>query len=541
MKTIFYNGRVYTGGDTEQQAFLVEDGYFRAVGSDREILSLGEPDTPFLDLEGRFVCAGFNDSHMHLLGFGQSLLEARLWEHTDSLSGMLGYLREYAASHPPREGRWLLGRGWNQDCFRDVSRMPDRSDLDAISTEYPILLTRACGHCCAVNGKALRIAGITASTPSPEGGSIGMRDGEPDGRLYDNAIDLVKPFIPVPDRDELKDMIRLAQKALNSYGVTSVQTDDYSVFRTIPYEEVNEAYRELKERGELTVRVCEQANIPEEDELRRFIEAGNTTGTGDALFRIGPVKLLGDGSLGSRTAHLSRPYADSPDTRGFSLFRQEELYRMISLAHRSGMQIAVHAIGDACLDEVLDAFERVLREAPRKDHRHGVVHCQITRPDQLTRIRALNLHVYAQSVFLDYDNHIAEKRVGRELASTSYSWKTLLRDGVSVSNGSDCPVEPPDVMRGMECAVTRTSLDGTGPYLPKEAFTIREALDSYTIRGAEASFEEKEKGRIEPGTLADFTVLEGNPFETEERQLHTVKAHACYLGGKCVFPTDKQA
>ncbi len=541
MKTIFYNGRVYTGEDTEEQAFLVEDGLFKAVGSDREILSLGEPDTLLLDLEGRFVCAGFNDSHMHLLGFGQFLLDARLSEHTGSLSEMLEYLKEYAASHPPREGRWLLGRGWNQDYFSDSSRMPDRNDLDAVSTEYPILLTRACGHCAIANSMALRIAGITASTPSPDGGSIGTEDGEPDGRLYDNAIDLVKPFIPAPDKEELKNMIRSAVRELNSYGITSVQTDDYCVFRSIPWETVNEAYRELKEEGDLTVRVSEQANFAEEDTLRRFIEAGNTTGTGDALFRIGPLKLLGDGSLGSRTAHLSRPYADSPDTCGFSLFRPEELYRMISLAHKNGMQVAVHAIGDASLDEVLDTFERVLRETPRDDHRHGVVHCQITRPDQLSRIKALNLHVYAQSVFLDYDNHIVEKRVGSELASTSYSWKTLLQSGVSVSNGSDCPVELPDVMRGIECAVTRTSLDGTGPYLPEEAFTIREALDSYTIRGAEASFEEKEKGLIKPGYLADFTVLERNPFEAEERQLHYVKVHACYLDGKCVFLTDLPA
>ena len=211
----------------------------------------------------------------------------------------------------------------------------------------------------------------------------------------------------------------------------------------------------------------------------------------------------------------------------------------ISLAHRNGMQVAVHAIRDACLDEVLDAFERVLREVPREDHRHGIVHCQITRPDQLRRIRALNLHVYAQSGFLDYDNHIAEKRVGEKLASKSYSWKTLLGSGVSVSNGSDCPVELPDVMRGIECAVTRTSLDGTGPYLPREAFTVWEALDSYTIRGAEASFEEKEKGLIKPGYLADFTVLERNPFETEKKQLHSVEVHSCYLGGKCVFLSVK--
>ncbi len=538
MKTIFYHGRVYTGEQTEKQAFLVEDGVFGAVGSDREILSLREPDTVLKDLDGRFVCAGFNDSHMHLLGFGQSLLEARLAEHTDSLAQMLRYLREYAASHPPREGRWLLGRGWNQDCFSDVSRMPDRSDLDAVSTEYPIMLTRACGHCCVVNGKALQLAGISSATPSPDGGSIGIKDGEPDGRLFDNAIDLLKPFIPAPDKEELKEMIRLAERRLHSYGVTSVQTDDYSVFRSVPYETINDAYRELKEQGELTVRVCEQANLPDPNELKRFLEAGYTTGVGDDLFRIGPLKLLGDGSLGSRTAHLSRPYADSPDTSGFSLLRPEELYELISLAHGKGMQVAVHAIGDACLDDVLDAFERVLRETPGAGRRHGIVHCQITRPEQLARIRALGLHVYAQSVFLDYDNHIVEKRVGSELAASSYAWKTLMRDGVSVSNGSDCPVELPDVMRGIECAVTRTSFDGTGPYRPEEAFTRKEALDSFTIRGAEASFEETKKGYVRPGYLADFTVLERNPFETEENELHTIGIRACYLGGECVFHQD---
>ena len=175
------------------------------------------------------------------------------------------------------------------------------------------------------------------------------------------------------------------------------------------------------------------------------------------------------------------------------------------------------------------------REHPRDDHRHGIVHCQITRPDQLSRIRALGLHVYAQSVFLDYDNHIVESRAGAKLAASSYSWKTLKDSGVSVSNGSDCPVELPDVMRGIECAVTRTSLDGTGPYLPEQAFTVKEALDSFTTLGAEASFEEFRKGRIAPGYAADFTILEQNPFEVSGRMLHTIAVCSCYLGGKCVY------
>ena len=535
MRRIFTNGAVYTGSLPLGQAFAVESGQFIAVGRDEEILPLLREGDEHRDLAGRFVCAGFNDSHMHLLNYGQSLHGAQLAGHTDSLEGLLACLRAHLRAHPPREGQWLRGRGWNQDYFTDVRRMPDRHDLDSVSDEIPILITRCCGHCCVVNTPALRLAGITADTQRPEGGAIGTEGGEPDGRLYDNAISLLAPVLPLPDKEGLKEMIRLACRALNRYGVTSSQSDDYCVFRGIPFETVNEAYRELEAEGGLTVRVYEQSNFTELSELQRFIGAGNVTGAGSDLFRIGPLKMLGDGALGSRTAHLTQPYRDDPGNRGFSLFPQEQMNRMISYANAHGMQVAVHAIGDACLDEVLDAIDLALREPPRKDHRHGIVHCQVSRADQLRRIRELGLHVYAQSIFLDYDNHIVPRLLSPELAGTSYSWKTLLSSGVSVSNGSDCPVELPDVMEGIECAVTRQSLDGTGPYLPQEAFTVQEALDSFTIRGAEASFEEDVKGRIREGCLADFVVLGANPFETDPRSLHTIPVCETWLGGRRVY------
>ena len=535
MKTAYYNARVYTGDLPLRQAFIVEDGRFFAVGDDDEILARLSAADARVDLGGRFVCAGFNDSHMHLLGYGGTLASARLAPHTGSLAGLLDYVRQYLAENPPAEGQWLRGRGWNQDYFADASRMPDRHDLDAVSTDVPILLTRACGHCCVVNSLALKLAGIGPDTASPEGGAIGMADGQPDGRLYDNAIDLVTGVIPPPDKNAVKAMLRRAAAEANRFGVTSVQTDDYLSFPGVPWETVNAAYLELASEGQLTVRVNEQANFTDPDELLRFIRSGCRTGTGDARFRIGPVKLLGDGSLGSRTACLTRPYADDPSTRGFTLFSDAQMDAMIALAHENGMQLAVHAIGDGCLDQVLDAVERALKAHPRADHRHGIVHCQITRPDQLERIRRLGMHVYAQSIFLDYDNHIVEKRVGPALAATSYSWKTLMDAGVTVSNGSDCPVELPDVMTGIQCAVTRTSLDGTGPYLPEQAFTVREALDSFTRAGARASFEEDVKGRIAPGFLADFTLLDADPFETEPEKLHEIAVLGCWLGGEKVY------
>lgn len=536
MKTIYYNGTVYTGTMPLVQAFAVEDGKFVFTGSSEEAKAMALADDQLVDLQGKFVCSGFNDSHMHMLGFGNSLNAARLDQHTTSLRELQDCLGAFEQEHPHTNGAWLLGRGWNQDYFSDADRMPNRYDLDQVSKEVPICAVRACGHCLVVNSRALELLGVGTDTPEIEGGRIGMENGELDGRFYDNAMDLVYDAIPAPDKETVKDMLRLACRALNSYGVTSSQTDDYCAFRKVSWKTINEAYRELERDGELTVRVYEQSNFTDLESLKEFVEAGNKTGVGSEYFKIGPLKMLGDGALGARTAYLSRPYADDPSTTGIPVFSQETLDEMIGYANEQGMQVAVHTIGDACLDRVLSAYEKALRKHPRADHRHGIVHCQITRPDQLEKIRKLNLHVYAQSIFLDYDIHIVEERVGKELASTSYSWKTLKDSGVSVSNGTDCPVELPDALAGIQCAVTRQTLrDHVGPYLPNERFTVQEALDSYTFCGAQGSFEEQIKGQIHPGMLADFTVLGANPFETAEDQIKDIPVLATYVGGRNVY------
>ena len=534
MRTVYYNGRVYTGKGFVS-AFCVENGRFGDAGTDGDLIASLADEDRAVDLEGRFVSPGFIDSHMHLLGFGKALGMARLADCTDSLAHLLDCVRGFMRDFPPAENEWVQGRGWNQDYFTDVHRMPDRRDLDSVSRDVPIILTRACGHCLAANSKALEICGITRDTPAPEGGAIGMENGEPNGLFFDNAMDLVYSCIPAPRPEQVRAMIARAAHELNRYGITSVQTDDYAVFHGVPWETVEAAYRTLEDSGELTVRVYEQANFSDTQSLARYMDAGRITGTGSDMFRAGPLKLLGDGSLGGRTACLSRPYADDPSTRGFNLFSDEHMRAMVSAAHARGMQVAVHAIGDACLDQVLDAIEAAQAEHPRQDCRHGIVHCQVTRADQLDRIARLGLHVYAQSIFLDYDNHIVRQRVGDDMASTSYSWKALMQKGVSVSNGSDCPVELPNVMEGIRCAVTRTSLDGTGPYLPEQAFTVREAIDSFTVEGARASFEEGRKGRIAKGYLADFTVLDEDPFAVDPLRLHEIPVRATYLGGRKVY------
>lgn len=539
MKTIYENAKVYTGELPLAEAFVVEDGKFLFAGSKEEAHLIAGTDCETVDLGGNFVCSGFIDSHMHLLSYGNMLRTARLAEHTESLSGMLSYMKRFLDDHPVSDGEWFYGRGWNHDYFTDEKRMPERFDLDKVSDMVPICAVRACGHCLVVNSKALELLGLDETVIQPDGGSIGFTNGKLNGLFFDNAMDIVYNAMPPLGLREVMDRIREACKALNAYGVTGSQTDDYCFSRRIPWQTINEAYRRLKESGELTVRIYQQSNFTSLKEYKEFVEAGNKTGIGDDLFRIGPLKMLGDGALGSRTAFLSRPYADDPTTCGFPVFSQETMDKMVDYANENDQQIAIHTIGDACLDMVLNSYEKALLRHPRKDHRLGIVHCQISRPDQLEKIKKLGLHVYAQSIFLDYDNHIVEQRVGKELASTSYNWKTLMKNGVSVSNGTDCPVELPNVMACMQCAVTRTTLhDNVGPYLPNQAFTVKEALDSYTCRSAEASFDENVKGRIREGMIADFVVLGEDPFEVDQNAIKDIPILATYLGGKKVYSSD---
>lgn len=536
-KKVFYNGSVYTGTLPLVTALVTEGDHVVFAGNDLEALSYAE-DSDCIDLKGKFVMASFNDSHMHLLAYGAAARAAKLNEHTTSLKEMLDYLKAFEKEHPHTNGAWLKGRGWNQDYFTDVDRMPTRKDLDTVSTSVPMCMVRTCGHILCVNSKALEVMGVTDDTPDPEGGAIGHdENGHLNGIFSDNAMDVyVYSKIAAPDKDEVKEMIKAACRELNRYGVTSSQTDDYSYLRAIDWRTINEAYKELEEEGQLTVRVYEQSNFTTLDSLKEYYESGCTTGVGSDLFKFGPLKMLGDGALGARTAYLSCPYADDPSTCGYPLFDQETFDTMIGYANEHGMQVAVHAIGDACLDMVLKAYEKAFAAHPRKDHRCGIVHCQVSRPEQLKKIADMGLHVYMQSIFLNYDIRMIHERVGNKLADSSYRWKTLEKMGVSVSNGTDCPVELPDALACMQCGVTRTTLDGSaGPYLADEAFTVQEILDSYTIKSAEASFEENVKGRLAPGYMADFVILGQNPFETSPEHIKDIPVEATYLGAKLVY------
>ena len=534
MKTIYVDGRVFTGALPLQEAFIVQDGQFIAAGISKDMLALRDEADQVISLEGRFVCPGFNDSHMHLLGLGKTMEQCDLASATASLAEVQAALRAFANVHP--EG-WILGRGWNQDLFTPSTGIPTRHDLDAVCADRPICIVRCCGHALSANTCALTLLGLDENTPVPEGGSAEKGpDGKLNGVFLDTAMELVSAGIPPHTREDLPRLLRSAIRAMNAVGVTSVQTDDFTTLNGVVWQDVIAAYRALEDAGDLTLRVYEQSQFNTPTELTAFLEAGYKTGWGSPLFRIGPLKLVADGSLGARTAYMSTHYADAPDEKGLAIFTREQLTELLTLAHQSGMQSAVHAIGDGILDDVLAAYEHAFARYPREDHRSGVVHIQLTRPDQLEKVRELSLHAYAQTVFIDYDSRIVHQRAGEELAATSYAFRTLRQMGVHVSNGTDCPVESPNPLRGLQCAVTRQPLDfSLPPYRPEECMSVEEALQTYTLEGAHASFEEDFKGRIAPGMAADFVILDADPFAVRPFDVSKIRVLETYLGGKCVY------
>lgn len=543
MKEIYYNGIIYTGNGFNAEAMAVENGRITAVGKLSEVEmacrdSIQKSAIFRRNLNGSFVVPGFNDSHMHLLNYGYTLRLADLSEHTDSMEEMLRTLSAWIDKYKPQPGTWVVGRGWNHDYFQDEKRFPNRLDLDRVSAEYPVMVIRACGHIACANTRAMELAGITEMTPQPEGGCFDIgEDGRPNGIFREYGVDLMKGKAPRPSKEEIRELLLLAMRDLNSRGITSAQTDDLAAFPEVPYETVLEAYRELEVEGRMTVKVYEQCLLSNMELLRDFLGKGLRTGDGSDYFRIGPLKLLSDGFLGARTAYLSQPYADGePGQRGIAIYSQEELDELIGLADREGMQIAVHAIGDGAMEMAVSSLEKAMKENPgREDRRHGIVHCQITTKKLLEDFARLKLHGYVQTIFLDYDSHIVEARVGARRAKETYRFKTLYSGGVSISNGSDCPVEKPDVMAGIQCAVTRSSLDGSKTFLPREAFSVEEALDTYTSMGARASFEEEKKGKLIPGMAADFVVLDRDIRKIRPETIKNTVVLETYVDGICVY------
>lgn len=532
MRTLFFNGNIHTMNPDQPlaQAFLEEDGFLREIGGS-ELCRL--PHDRQLDLAGQTVLPGMGDTHLHLLHLGQKLGGIDV-TGAGSMEEIAHKVREFIACRHPAAGQWLDAQGFNQDLFAH-RRIPHRQQLDEITSEYPLVLTRICGHLAVCNTLALETLGITAQTPQPPLGEFEIgEDGRPNGVFKEYAIELLQQNRPAPSLEQVKHWLLLAMEHAASRGLTFVCSEDFETIPGCDYQMVMQAYHQLQNEGKMPLRVVQQCILPTMDKLNTFLRQGYRSGQGNDWYRLGPLKLLSDGSLGARTALLRQEYQDQPGEKGIGIYSAQQLTELVCTAHRAGMPVAVHAIGDGAIQRVLDAIQTAMEQpgpAPRQPH--GIIHCQITDAALLDRICRMGVQVYAQPVFLEYDLHMAESRVGRQLASTSYAWRTLLERGAKIAGGSDCPVEPLDPLLGIYCAASRMDFSGQpeGGWNPAQRLTTQQAVELFTTRAAQAAGL-ADCGSLRPGACADFAVLSEDPFTTPVSQLNKIRIRQTWCGGQ---------
>ena len=529
---LFYNGHFYTGPGYAASVLWAQGGRIRALGGP-ELLAAAPPELPRTDLGGGWALPGFNDSHLHLLDVGRGLASVDLFGASgpaDIAARCAAFVRAHAV--PP--GQAVYGNGWNQDLFAGPHALPTRADLDAAVPDHPLLLDRVCGHIMLCNTAALRAAGITSQTPDPPGGGIDRGPGgEPNGLLRDNAVALVRPLLPAETPAACAGRWRAALAHAAAHGLTSVQTCDV---RSRDWPTVLAALEELDAQDALPLRLTLQCAMDTPADLQALWDAGYRPGAHGKRWKIGPLKLFLDGSLGARTAWLRGGYADAPGTHGLCCLPMAEALALARKADAAGMQVVAHAIGDGAMEEMLDIIETL--NAPRggaNPLRHGVVHCQVTAPGQWDRLAALGAGALVQPIFLDYDHTIVTARCGAALAGTSYAFGDAVRRGLPVSYGTDAPVESLDPLRNLYAAVTRRPLSGGAPWQPQQAVTRAQALFCYTQGSAWQEFAEAEKGRLAPGFLADFTVLDRDYFTVPEADIPRLRVQATVTGGQVVY------
>ncbi|WP_308007897.1 amidohydrolase [uncultured Fusobacterium sp.] len=524
---IFKNARIHSfnSENTIYETMAIENGKIVSIGNTEDVLERFKEreDKEIIDLKGKTVIPGFNDSHVHFMNYGYTGKKIRLNE-CKSIEELI-VLGKKTLPY----GGWILGRGWNQDLFLGEKRIPEKRDLDKISKDVPVCYTRACGHVAVINSKAMELCGITPETEC-FGGDIDYDKGV----FTENALYLVYSHISKLSLEEMKNIILETQEKFLAMGITSVQTDDFESFPDKDFKKVIQAYEELEREKKLKIRVYEQGLMPTKGRIKELAGHKYFTGTGDERFKMGPIKLLLDGSLGGKTALLQLPYEGEDNNRGVVTYTQEEFDEIVKYADSLEYQIAVHAIGDGAVKMALDSFEK-LPALNRK--RHGIVHCQITTMELIDRIKELDIIVYIQPIFLDYDLHIVEDRVGYKRSLESYIWKTMLNKGIKLCFGSDAPVDSADVIKAIHCAVNRQDMnfypkDG---WLPNERISVEEAVRCYTLNSAYASFEENKKGSLEIGKLADFIVLDRDIFTIDKSEILSTKIDSTVIGGEILY------
>ncbi|ODB59366.1 amidohydrolase [Paenibacillus polymyxa] len=523
---LFKHGRLHGDWASKGDSIVVQQGRIQAIGYARELeLQLTGKEYETVDWEDAYVLPGLTDSHMHLSMHGMKLAMLDLTSAT-SKEEMLAMLRKRVAVTPP--GEWILGLNWNENAFIPVE-IPGIAELDAITDQHPVYLTRTCFHTFLANSEAFRRAGISEDTPDPASGAYGRdADGRLNGLIYEEASFAFTSVQPEPDYSVKKDTIRRACLDALRLGLTAAHTEDLRFLGSV--ETMQRIYRELREEG-LAFRTHQLIYHPFMEEAK---VQGLRAGTGNEWFKIGAIKMFADGAIGGRTALLSEPYSDAPHTRGMAIQPQPELNQMVAAARAAGFPVAAHAIGDGAAHMILTAMEaHVLTEESGLPDR--LIHGQVLRRDLIKRMAKLPLIADIQPRFVASDFPWVLDRVGKERTEYLYAWKKLLEAGIPCAGGSDAPIEPLNPFLGIHAAVTRAKPEEMHEvYLPAEKLDVHEAIRLFTTGSAVAAGEADERGAIAEGKAADFTVIDRDVSESPQALLD-VRVRMTVVNGKVAY------
>ncbi len=524
---ILTGGHVLTGHRTpsDATAVAIRHGRIACVGTDHDALQWRQPGVPVIELKGRSIAPAFNDAHCHIMsvGFAAREVDART-PPNQTIQDIVDRIAERTRTTDP--GLWILARGYDQARLED-QRHPTRDDLDPVSPNNPVLIVRACGHVSVANSKALEAAGIDASTPDPEGGTIDRdANGRPTGVLREEANKMARRAVPEPTVEEIREALLLAGQEYYSQGVTSAAEAG------IRSADEMTAYTSLLNEGRLPLRSYLMMMIDER--LDQLLDLGLRTGFGDDMLRIGPAKIFLDGSIGGRTARMSQPYEGEDDNLGLWMQDPQLMKEKLIEAHLAGFQCCAHAIGDAAINLLLSAFEEALEQAPRADHRHRIEHSSILRPDLLDRIQKIGAIPIPGTTFLHSFQKAYVANLGMDRIRYAYAMREFLNRGIVAAASTDAPVVSTSAMIGIKTMMTRLSEEGDELYA-EEKITLEEAVHAYTWAGAYASFEEHLKGTLEPGKVGDVVVLETDLRGVEPPEMGSVKVDATVMNGEIVY------
>jgi predicted amidohydrolase YtcJ len=527
--TVLVHGKIWTENpqQPEAEALAILADRIIGIGSSADILKLAGPSTKILELNGKRVVPGFNDSHVHLTAGGSGLASVQLHD-TTTQTGFRNRIAAFAQTQP--KGTWIQNGNWDHERWTPT-QLPTHQLIDDVTPDNPVFVERVDGHMALANALAMKLAGITKDTKDIPGGVI-VRDaqGNPTGIFKDAALGLIEKVLPPPSPRELRIAVEAAEKYAAANGVTSVQ--DMSAA-----PDNLRVYQQLLQEGQLQIRISGHQPLPA---WNRLAAPGILAIFGNNFLHIGGLKGFADGSLGSTTAWFFKPYLDAPNTSGIAsdeLSKPDEMYAHIRDADRAGLQVAIHAIGDRANNTILNFYERVEKEDGPRDRRFRIEHAQHLLPTDIPRFASLHVIASMQPYHAIDDGRWAAKRIDAERIRTTYAFRSLLDTGATLAFGSDWPVAPMVPLLGIYAATTRRTLDGKNPagWVPEQKITVAEAVHAYTMGAAFAEHEETIKGSLVPGKLADVVVLSDDIFHIDPIEIEKTRVQMTILGGKLIY------